>query len=89
MAIFQRQPEAVIHHSDQGAVTNAMCESFFARLECERLNRRSYRTQAEARMSVFQYIEGWSNPHRRHLALGYFSPINFEKTSSAVALAAD
>ena len=37
---------------------NALCESFFATLECERLDRRNYRTQAEARMSVFQYIEG-------------------------------
>ena len=41
---------------------NALCESFFATLECERLDRRNYRTQAEARMSVFQYIEGWYKP---------------------------
>ena len=68
---------------------NALCESFFATLECERLDRRNYRTQAEARMSVFQYIEGWYNLHRRHSALGYLSPMNFEKTSSDVALAAD
>ena len=60
-----------------------------ATLECERLDRRNYRTQAEARMSVFQYIEGWYNLHRRHSALGYLSPMNFEKTSSDVALAAD
>ena len=115
MALWQRQPEAVIHHSDQGCqctsiafglrcrkagvrpsmgstgdcYDNALCESFFATLECERLDRRNYRTQAEARMSVFQYIEGWYNLHRRHSALGYLSPMNFEKTSSDVALAAD
>ena len=115
MAFWQRQPEAVIHHSDQGCqytsiafglrcrkagvrpsmgftgdcYDNALCESFFATLECERLGRRNYRTQAEARMSVFQYIEGWYNLHRRHSALGYLSPMNFEKTSSDVALAAD
>ena len=111
MALWQRQPEAVIHHSDQGCqytsiafglrcrkagvrpsmrstgdcYDNALCESFFATLECERLDRRNYRTQAEARMSVFQYIEGWYNSHRRHSALGYLSPMNFEQTSSAVA----
>ena len=41
------------------ATTTRLCENFFATLECERLDRRNYRTQAEARMSVFQYIEGW------------------------------
>ncbi len=115
MALWQRQPEAVIHHSGQGCqytsiafglrcrkagvrpsmgstgdcYDNALCERFFATLECERLDRRNYRTQAEARMSVFQYVEGWYNLHRRHSALGYLSPMNFEKTSSDVALAAD
>src|SRR5487761_841854 len=48
---------------------NAMCESFFATLECELLNRQSFKTQAEARMAVFDFIEGWYNPHRRHSAL--------------------
>jgi putative transposase len=55
---------------------NAMCESFFATLECELLNRQSFKTQAEARMAVFDFIEGWYNPHRRHSALDYLSPIN-------------
>ena len=41
---------------------NAMCESFFATLECELLNRRSFKTQAEARMAVFDFIEIWDNP---------------------------
>ena len=40
---------------------NALCESFFASLECELLDRRSFHTHAEARMAVFQYIEGWYN----------------------------
>ena len=55
-----------------------MAEAFFATLECELIDRRTWRTQAEARLSVFRYIEGWYNPHRRHSALGYLSPVNFE-----------
>jgi len=58
---------------------NAMCESFFATLECELLNRRSFRTQVEARLAVFDFIEGWYNPHRRHSALDYHSPNDFER----------
>jgi putative transposase len=59
---------------------NAMCESFFATLECELLERTSFKTQAEARMAVFDFIEGWYNPHRRHSALDYHSPINYERS---------
>lgn len=58
---------------------NAMCESFFATLECELIDRRRFRTQAEARMAVFQFIEGWYNPRRRHSALGYLSPAEYER----------
>ncbi len=61
------------------AYDNAMCESFFATLGCELLDRRKFRTKAEARMAVFQFIEGWYNPARRHSALGYASPINYER----------
>jgi putative transposase len=67
------------------AYDNALCESFFATLECELLDRTSFRTRAEARMAVFDYIEGWYNPHRRHSALGYESPVNFEQRSQAAA----
>ena len=45
---------------------NALCESFFATLECELLDRRAFRSQEEARRAVFAFIEGWYNPHRRH-----------------------
>ena len=105
MALTQRRPEAVVHHSDRGcqytsyafgkrcrdagvmpsmgsigdAYDNAMAESFFATLEREVLNRRRFRSQAEARMAIFQWLEGWYNPHRRHSALGYRSPINYER----------
>ena len=57
---------------------NAMCESFFATLECELLNRRHFKTQIEARMAIFDFIEGFYNPHRRHSALGYRSPCEYE-----------
>jgi putative transposase len=60
------------------AYDNAMCESYFATLECELLARRRSASQAEARMAVFSYIEGWYNPARRHSAIGYLSPIDFE-----------
>jgi len=55
-----------------------MCESFFATLECELLGRRPFASQAEARMAVFSYIEGWYNPARRHSGIGYLSPITYE-----------
>jgi putative transposase len=41
---------------------NAMCESFFATLECELLNRRHFKSQIEARLAIFEFIEGWYNP---------------------------
>ena len=60
---------------------NAMCESFFATLECELLDRRKFQAKAEARMAVFQFIQGWYNPGRRHSALGYIAPINSKRCS--------
>ena len=60
------------------AYDNAMCESFFATLECELLERRRFASQAEARMACFTFIEAWYNPLRLHSALGYRSPITYE-----------
>ena len=60
------------------AYDNAMCESFFATLECELLARRRFVSQAEARMAVFSYIEGWYNPARRHSGIRHLSPISYE-----------
>jgi len=65
------------------AYDNAMCESFFATLECELLDRCRFRTQAEARIAVFQFIEGFYNPRRRHSSIGYLSPIDFERQIAA------
>ena len=61
------------------AYDNAMAESFFASLECELIDRRSWKTFAEARMAIFTWIEAWYNPRRRHSGIGQKSPINFEK----------
>jgi putative transposase len=105
MALLQRKPESVIHHSDQGCqytsiafgqrcedagvrpsmgsvgdcFDNAMCESFFATLECELLDRTTYKTRSEARLSIFDFIEGFYNPRRRHSSIGYHSPASFER----------
>jgi len=67
------------------AYDNALGESFFATLECELLDRRRFPTQAEARMAVFDFIEGWYNPHRRHSGLAYHSPISYEQRHPVVA----
>jgi putative transposase len=58
---------------------NAMAESFFASLECECLDRHRFKTRADAEREVFQYIEGFYNPHRRHSSIGYLSPREFER----------
>jgi len=60
------------------AYDNALCESFFATLECELIDRRRFATPTQARIAVFDFIEGWYNPHRRHSALDYESPLSYE-----------
>ena len=67
------------------AYDNAMCESFFATPETELIDRNSFRNQAEARMAVFDFIEAWYNPHRRHSALGQMPPLNYKKGHAAPA----
>lgn len=115
MAVRQRQPRDVVHHSDHGcqytsiafgqrcreagvrpsmgsvgdAYDNALCESFFASLECELLNRRSFPNQFAARSACFEYIEGWYNPHRRHSALDYQSPIEYERGAKEALVTAN
>ena len=56
-----------------------MAESFFASLECELIDRRVWKSFAQARMEIFTWIEGWYNPRRRHSGLGQKSPVNFER----------
>lgn len=57
---------------------NAMCESFFATLECELLDRFRFGGLAEAKHAVFEFIEGWYNTRRRHSSIGYVSPNEYE-----------
>jgi transposase InsO family protein len=72
---------------------NAAKESFFATLEKEHLRSRSFETHAQARSSIFQYIEGWYNPRRLHSTLGYRSPDEAERDyhehAAAVSIAAE
>jgi len=62
------------------AIYAAMCESFFATLECELLDRDRFRTPADAGRAIFDFIEGWYNPRRRHSALDYLSPMLYERS---------
>ena len=64
---------------------NAMAESFFATLECELLDRSRFKTHSDARNAVFDFIEGFYNPQRRHSSLGYVSPAAFERHHRACA----
>ena len=95
MAIGQRRPADLSHHSDQGSQStsiafgnrcreagvrpsmgsvgdaddNALCASFLATLEGALSDRRRFHSQAEARLTILTFIEGWHNPRRRHSAL--------------------
>ena len=57
---------------------NSAMESFFSSLKTERTARKVYRTRDQARADVFDYIERFYNPRRRHSKLGYLSPVEFE-----------
>ena len=61
------------------AYDNSMAESFFASLECELIDRRSWKSFAGARVAIFTWIEGRYNPRRRHSGIGQKSPIKSEK----------
>jgi transposase InsO family protein len=63
------------------ALDNAVCESFFASLKKEKLNRRSWPTRQDARHATFAWIEGWYNRRRLHSTLGYLSPVDYENTT--------
>src|ERR1700722_7068386 len=71
------------------AYDNAMCESFFATLECELLARGRFKTQAEARNATFAFIEGFYNPRRRHSSIGYLSPIDYERRHQVLKIDPD
>jgi putative transposase len=67
---------------------NALAESFCATLECERIARSRWRTRNEARLAVFDYIEGFYNPRRRHAPLAYLSPAEDERRQPSQTTAA-
>ena len=58
---------------------NAAMESFFSSLKTERTARKVYRSRNHAKADVFDYIERFYNPRRRHSTLGYLSPVEFER----------
>ena len=58
---------------------NAAMESFFSSLKTERTARKMYRTRVNAKADVFDYIERFYDPKRRHSAIGYLSPMEFER----------
>lgn len=64
---------------------NAVVESFFATLEWELIERSDWATRDEARRAIFEYIECWYNPKRRHSSLGYLSPAEYERQLSSRA----
>ena len=70
------------------AYDNALAEAFFATLETELLMRQSFPNRGAARLALFEYIEGFYNPHRRHSALGYLSPAEYERRWPGEAIAA-
>ncbi len=111
MAIHNRKPKNVIHHSNQGSqhtssafstrcdsagvrtsmgsvgdyYGNAMCETFNVILDCELLVKHRFATQRAAALEVFEFIEGFYNPRRRHTSIGNISPMEFERRTSQAA----
>jgi putative transposase len=67
-----------------------MAESFFATLECELIDRERFETREIARTKIFDYIETWYNPRRRHSSIDYLSAVDYERrcqeTSSVLSV---
>ena len=109
MAIWRRQPDNTIVHSDHGtqytswafgrrlraagllgsmgtvgdAFDNAVAESFFGTLQLELLDRRVWLSRAELAAAIFEWIECFYNPQRRHSTVGMLSPVDYETTHAA------
>ena len=62
---------------------NAAIESFFSSLKTERIRGRIYRSRDQARADVFDHMECFYNPRRRHSTIGYLSPMDFETLAEA------
>jgi putative transposase len=87
--LFTRRCERAGIEISMGSVgdcyDNAASEAFHATIKKERIYRQSWPTRAEARAAVFEYIEAWYNPRRRHSTLGYLSPVEFEQHHARLA----
>jgi transposase InsO family protein len=70
------------------AYDNAMMESFFGTLQRELLDRRRWATRKELASAIFEWIEAWYNPRRRHTSIDNLSPVNYERLYNAAADAA-
>jgi putative transposase len=80
MAVWRRKPEQKVVMSRRGnCYDNAVAESFFQLLKRERIKRRIYKDREDARHDIFDYIEMFYNPVRRHGYVGNLSPVEFER----------
>jgi len=70
------------------AYDNAMMESFFGTLQRELLDRRQWQTRKELAAAIFEWIEAWYNPHRRHSSIGNLSPVAYERLYTDAVVAA-
>ncbi len=70
------------------AYDNAMMESFFGTLQRELLDRRQWATRKELASAIFEWIEAWYNPRRRHTSIDNLSPVDYERLYTAAADAA-
>ena len=70
------------------SVDNALIESFWSTMQRELLDRRTWTSRTELASAMFEWIEGWYNPRRRHSTLGYLSPVGYEALHTAVVTAA-
>ena len=61
------------------AADNALMESFFGTMQLELLDRKTWDTRAELASAIFEWIEGWYNPRRRHTSIDDLSPIDYER----------
>ncbi|WP_291520176.1 integrase core domain-containing protein, partial [Branchiibius sp. NY16-3462-2] len=67
---------------------NALMESFFGSMQIELLDRRLWEDKDQLAKAIFEWIEAWYNPYRRHSALGYRSPVEYEDLHNRAAAAA-
>jgi transposase InsO family protein len=70
------------------SVDNALIESLWSSMQSELLDRQSWTSRVELASAMFEWIEGWYNPWRRHSSLGMVSPAHFEQLDNNVMVAA-